>query len=216
MRLVEVVRGGATSEETVRSVVDLAKRIGKFPALCKDTPGFIANRVARPFYLSGMRLLESGAGLPADIDAAVRTQGGFKMGPLELMDMIGLDVNLSISRVIHEALGRPERLKPCEVQTQLVSRQCLGRKTARGFYLYQDVPPFTVNPVLREILPEMGTKPLAPERIFSEVLDSVIEEAQRAAKEGVASEQDIDTAMCLGLNWPKGPLSWGKELSQRS
>lgn len=215
MKLVEVVRGPSTSEETAKQGLAFARKLGKTPVLCKDTPGFIANRVARPFYLAGMRLLERGAGTPADIDAAVRTQGKFKMGPLELIDLIGLEVNLSISRVIYEALGRPERLKPCETQAQLVARHCLGRKTARGFYCYDADSP-TVNPVLNELLPKMGSKPLEPKKIFSDILENVVEEARRAAKEGVASEDDIDTAMRLGLNWPKGPLEWGKEFLRRS
>jgi len=216
MRLVEIVRAAKTSEETLKLGSDFSRRLGKTPVSCKDTPGFIVNRVARPFYLAGMRLLERGAGEPADIDAAVRTQGGFRMGPLELMDLIGLDVNLSISQVIYEALGRPERLKPRDVQTQLVARRCLGRKSARGFYLYEKIPSMTINPVLREVLPGLSSKPLKPEQIFSEILDGVVSEARRVAAEGVASEEDIDTAMCLGLNWPKGPLSWDKKLSPQS
>src|SRR5262249_48743020 len=97
MRLVEVVRADKTSEQPVGFGTDLARGLGKTPVVCRDTPGFIANRVARPFYLAGMRLLERGAGLPAEIDAAVRKEGGFKMGPLELVDLIGLEVNLAIS-----------------------------------------------------------------------------------------------------------------------
>src|SRR5262249_55955414 len=116
MKLVEVVRAGKTSEEALRFGCELARKVGKTPVVCKDTPGFIANRVVRPFYLAGMRLLERGAGSPAEIDDAVRKKGGFKMGPLELVDLIGLEVNLAISVSIFEELGRPERLKPCEIQ----------------------------------------------------------------------------------------------------
>lgn len=215
MRLVEVVRAEKTSEEAVRFGVDLAQKIGKTAVVCKDTPGFIANRVVRPFYLAGMRLLERGAGLPGEIDSAVRSQGGFKMGPFELMDLIGLEVNLAITTAIYEALGKPERLKPCEVQQRLVARGDLGRKSGKGFYVYGGAPA-VINPAVKEVVPALASAALPAERIFGEILDRVVDEARRAAREGVASEEDIDKALTLGLNWPKGPLQWGKQLSRRS
>ena len=222
MRLVEVVRAERTSESAIRFGMEIARRLGKTPVLCRDTPGFIANRVARPFYLAGMRLLEGGAGSPLEIDRAVRERGGFKMGPLELVDLIGLEVNLAITEAIYEGLGRPDRFKPCEVQRRLVERGEFGRKSGKGFYLYGGEPrktkgpPAVVNPAVKEIVPGLASKPLPAERLFGEVLDGVIDEARRAASEAVASEDDIDLAMTLGLNWPKGPLAWKKELSRHS
>lgn len=215
MKLVEVVRADKTSQSAVDFGMELARKLGKTPVVCKDTPGFIANRVVRPFYLAGMRLLERGAGLPGEIDEAVRKKGGFKMGPLELADLIGLEVNFAISTAIYEALGRPERLMPPEVQRKLVARGDLGRKSGKGFYVYGGAAP-TFNPALEEIVIGLAGSPLPAERIFGEILDLVVDEARRAAEEGVASEQDIDLALTLGLNWPKGPLAWRKELSQHS
>ncbi|MBI4423494.1 MAG: 3-hydroxybutyryl-CoA dehydrogenase [Elusimicrobia bacterium] len=208
MRLVEVVRGEHSSEAAVRQAVALAEALGKTPVRCKDTPGFVANRVARPFYLTGMRLLEEGRGTPLDIDRAVREVGGFRMGPFELMDLIGLEVNLTITRTIWQALGKPDRLQPRRVQEALVERGCRGRKNACGFYVYGENPPGTLNADLEELVPRLAREPAPPPELFKAIVGSVAGEARLAAQEGVASRQDIDTAMRLGLNWPRGPFEW--------
>jgi len=210
MRLVEVVRAEHTSEETAGRAVELAVALGKTVVRCKDTPGFIANRVARPFYREGLRLMEKGAGSPAVLDRALRHAGGFKMGPFELMDLIGLEVNLAISRSVYEALGRPERLKPSPIQEGLVARGDFGRKSGRGFYLHGEGDAGGLNPALDELAPGMNRAPLKPEDVLAGVLSAVVAEARLAKGEGVASEADIDTAMELGLNWPKGPFAWAK------
>lgn len=135
MRLVEVVRGLATSEETVRALVDLARRWGKTPVVVKDTPGFIVNRVARPFYLEALRLIGEGIANPPTVDRLVRALG-FRMGPFELMDLIGLDVNLAVSESIYHAFFEEPRFRPHPMQRQMVQAGRLGRKTGKGWYDY--------------------------------------------------------------------------------
>jgi 3-hydroxybutyryl-CoA dehydrogenase len=135
MKLVEVVRGEHTKEEVVKILVDLSKKMGKTPVVCKDAPGFIVNRVARHYYLEAMKLVELGL---ADIETvdAVMEASGFKMGPFRLMDLIGMDINYGVSNIVWEALGKPGRLKPSSIQKAKVDAGELGRKTGKGFYQY--------------------------------------------------------------------------------
>lgn len=135
MRLVEIVRGLATSEETLRALSDLARRWGKTPVLVKDTPGFIVNRVARPFYLEALRLVGESVADPSTVDRLVRALG-FRMGPFELMDLIGLDVNLAVSESLYRAFFEEPRFRPHPLQRQMVQAGRLGRKTGRGWYEY--------------------------------------------------------------------------------
>jgi 3-hydroxybutyryl-CoA dehydrogenase len=135
MKLVEVVQGDQTSPEVAQMVMDICVRLDKTPVLCKDAPGFIVNRVARPYYLEGMRLVESNIAGIEDVDAAMEA-AGFKMGPFRLMDMIGLDVNLSVSTSLYDAFAHEERFKPSAIQIEKVNKGELGRKTGKGFYLY--------------------------------------------------------------------------------
>ncbi len=137
MRLVEIVRGLATSEETVRALADLARRWGKTPVIAKDTPGFIVNRVARPFYLEALRLVGEGVADPPTVDRLVRALG-FRMGPFELMDLIGLDVNLAVSESIYRAFFEEPRFRPHPLQRQMVQAGRLGRKTGTGWYDYRE------------------------------------------------------------------------------
>ena len=134
MKLVEVVKAAQTSNETVQTIMNLAKQMGKIPVLCKDAPGFIVNHVARPYYLEALRLMEAGIA-PGTIDKLMEASG-FKMGPFKLMDLIGNDVNYTVSKSIYEALGKPERLKPSGIQKEKVEKGELGRKTGRGYYSY--------------------------------------------------------------------------------
>ncbi len=135
MKLIEVVEGTQTNKVVTQAIVDLAKEMGKTPVVCRDFPGFIVNRVARQYYLEVMKMVEDGL---ADIDTvdAVLESAGFKMGPFKLMDLIGMDINLSASKSVYEALGRPERLMPSALQEQMVADGRLGRKTKKGFYNY--------------------------------------------------------------------------------
>lgn len=135
MKLVEVVKGEHTSAEVINSIVSLAKQLDKTPVLCKDAPGFIVNRVARPYYLEAMKMVEEGWADPATVDSVMEATG-FKMGPFKLMDLIGMDINYSVSNIVYDALGKPERLKPSSLQKQKVAAGELGRKTGKGFYQY--------------------------------------------------------------------------------
>jgi 3-hydroxybutyryl-CoA dehydrogenase len=135
MKLVEIVRTEKTSEESIGTLIELAKQLGKMPVVCNDAPGFIVNRIARPYYLEAMQLLEKNI---ADVEAIdkVMEATGFKMGPFKLMDLIGMDVNYSVSNIVWKALGEPERLRPSSIQKQKVDDNELGRKTGKGFYKY--------------------------------------------------------------------------------
>ena len=135
MKLVEVVSTKFTNQETMGTVMDLVRQMGKTPVLCKDAPGFIVNHVARPYYLEALKLVEEGLADFETIDTLLEASG-FKMGPFRLMDLIGNDVNYAVSCSVYEAMGRPERLKPSPVQEQKVQKGELGRKTGKGYYHY--------------------------------------------------------------------------------
>lgn len=135
MKLVEVVYHENCDADIVEALVELAKKMGKIPVVCKDAPGFIVNRVARPYYLEAMLLIERELTDIKTIDAVMEATG-FKMGPFRLMDLIGMDVNYSVSNIVWEALGKPGRLKPCPLQKEKVDKGELGRKTGKGFYSY--------------------------------------------------------------------------------
>jgi 3-hydroxybutyryl-CoA dehydrogenase len=135
MKLVEVIKTDVTSKDVIETVFNAAKSFGKTPVLCNDVPGFIVNRVARHYYLEAMKLVETNQCDIADIDALMETNG-FKMGPFKLMDLIGMDINFSVSNIVWEALGKPERLTPSIIQKQKVESGKLGKKTGEGFYKY--------------------------------------------------------------------------------
>lgn len=136
MKLVEVVRGKQTSDATAQTTVELARRLGKIPVVCNDTPGFIVNRVARPFYGEALRLLGEGVAPVEVIDRIVRLEGGFKMGPFELMDLIGIDVNYAVTESVYEQFFHEPRFRPHPIQRRMVEAGTLGRKTKQGFYKY--------------------------------------------------------------------------------
>lgn len=135
MKLVEVVKTQQTDETVVQTIVELAKSFGKAPVVCKDSPGFIVNRVARPYYLEAMKLVENNLADTETIDAVMEATG-FKMGPFKLMDLIGIDINYSVSNIVWEALNKPERLKPSSLQKEKIEQGRLGKKTGKGFYTY--------------------------------------------------------------------------------
>jgi 3-hydroxybutyryl-CoA dehydrogenase len=133
MKLVEVVRGRQTSDDVVKQLVELTRSLGKVPVVCKDSPGFIVNRVARPYYIESLRMAEEGKASYEVIDKLL--QGvGFKMGPFRLMDLIGNDINYAVSCSVYEQLGKPERLKPSFLQKEKVEKGELGKKTGKGYY----------------------------------------------------------------------------------
>jgi len=135
MKLVEVVRGESSSDETVRTIIGLAKRLGKTAVVCRDSPGFIVNRVARPYYIESLKLVEGGAIDFATIDSILEATG-FRMGPFRLMDFIGNDVNYAVSCSIYEQLNKPDRLRPSPIQKEKVDKGELGKKTGKGYYQY--------------------------------------------------------------------------------
>jgi 3-hydroxybutyryl-CoA dehydrogenase len=137
MKLVEIVRGSQTSEQTVRTVLEMALAMGKTPVLSSDTPGFIVNRVARPFYGEALRLLGEGTATAEEIDRIVRLSGGFRMGPFELMDLIGIDINYAVTKSVYEQFFHEPRFRPHPIQRRMVEAGTLGRKTGRGFYRYE-------------------------------------------------------------------------------
>jgi 3-hydroxybutyryl-CoA dehydrogenase len=135
MKLVEVIKGKQTDHEVTDTLFALAQKMGKVPVHCNDAPGFIVNHIARPYYLEAMKLVEEGVASIEQVDDIMEATG-FKMGPFKLMDLIGMDINYSVSQIVWEALGKPERLKPSVLQQQKVEAGDLGRKTGKGFYTY--------------------------------------------------------------------------------
>jgi 3-hydroxybutyryl-CoA dehydrogenase len=206
--LVEVVAGRASTPWAVERAASIVEGWGKTPIRVADAPGFIVNRVNRPFTLEPLRLLRAGsAGIEA-IDAAV-VAAGFPMGPFALMDLIGIDVNLAAARELFEASGRPPRFRPSPIQEELVSAGRLGRKTGEGFYQYRDGRP--TGPATRFAQSGHG----AAERhdaasIAERVILAIVNEAFRALGDGVATDVDIDRAMRLGANHPFGPFEWAR------
>ena len=178
----------------------LVERWGKTAVRCTDTPGFIVNRVNRPYTIQALRLLESGVASVEAIDEALRSDG-FPMGPFELMDLVGIDINLAAATAIWTGLGRPERLRPSPIQERLVAAGDLGRKTGRGFYGYEDGGRVGVSEAFRGADPTMTA-----DAIRQPILDAIGFEAHRALDEGVASATDIDLALRLGAGHPIGPF----------
>ncbi len=136
MKLVEVIKGEFTSDETINAVMELCKKLGKVPVLCMDTPAFVVNRVARAFYGESLKIMGE-ENLSADvIDTVMKEEGGFAMGPFELMDLIGIDINLSVTKSVYEAFFYDQKYKPSPIQQKMVDSGLLGRKTKQGFYKY--------------------------------------------------------------------------------
>jgi 3-hydroxybutyryl-CoA dehydrogenase len=135
MKLVEVVNTPFTAKEVTATIIELAKQMGKTPVVCKDSPGFIVNRVARPYYIESLRLAEEGLANFSQIDRVLEASG-FKMGPFKLMDLIGNDINYAVSSSVYEQLNKPERLKPSYIQQEKVEKGELGKKSGKGYYNY--------------------------------------------------------------------------------
>jgi 3-hydroxybutyryl-CoA dehydrogenase len=287
MKLVEVVSGLATSEEVVTQLIELATRWGKQPVRCHSTPGFIVNRVARPYYAEAWRALEEQVAAPEVIDAALREGAGFPMGPLELTDMIGQDVNFAVTCSVFNAFWQERRFLPSLVQQELVLAGRFGKKSGQGVYNWRNEKPAVnwfenvagsdsvtqqqkrsdgvtdiggvllietqgetaqalanryAQPVVvfdRQeadvtVIAAAASNPTAatlkavgyfqqqgkrvlqvadyPGLIIWRTVAMIVNEALDALQKGVASEQDIDTAMRLGVNYPRGPLAWGEQL----
>ena len=202
MPLVELVAGLRTAPGAAGAARRLMESWGKTVVACTDTPGFIVNRVARPFYGEALRILEEGIADRATIDWAMQELGGFRMGPFALMDLIGNDVNLAVTRSVFESLHGDPRYRPSVTQQRLVEAGWLGRKSGRGHYDYADGAP----------RPEPRRDPALGRRILDRILALLINEAADALHFGVAGRDAIDLAMTRGVNYPRGLLRWCDEL----
>ena len=234
MALVEVVAPEAASEAAAELVAETASAWGKVPARTADAPGFIVNRVARSSYVEAFRMLDEGVAGPDVIDGAMRKLGQFRMGPMQVADLVGQEVNHAVTISVWERSGRPARFEPPRVQAELAERGDLGRKTGSGVYDYSSDPatanvavegsPLALSPDLAAAVdafveaaalcdPEELAEASGEERFaFARMLGTVMNEAARALGDGAASGEDIDAAMQHATNYPRGPVTWGREV----
>ncbi|MBU6340521.1 MAG: NAD(P)-binding domain-containing protein [Bacteroidetes bacterium] len=202
MRLVEIIPAIQTNPDVIDRARQMINSWGKTTVLAKDTPGFIVNRVARPYYGESLRMLDEGIADEATIDWALCTFGGFRMGPFELMDFIGNDINYAVTEIVFQNFYFDPRYKPSFTQKRLVDAHYFGRKSGIGFYDYRSG---AVKPLPKE------DESLGKE-IFFRVLVMLINEAAEALYLQIASRDDIDMAMTQGVNYPKGLLAWADEI----
>jgi 3-hydroxybutyryl-CoA dehydrogenase len=220
MKLVEVVAAERSSEAALAATTEVAGRMGRSPVRAKDSPGFVANRLARPFSLESLRMLGDGLADAATIDRVVRLGGGFRMGPFELLDLIGLDVNLEIARSFFRQGGEPERWRPSPIQEELVAAGRYGRKSGHGYYRYGEGHEREPDPDLGIAAPTLDPDQLAKidpaaEQILARLFAQIANEAAFAREEEIASDEDMETAMRLGFNWPLGPLAISELIGPR-
>lgn len=201
MQLVEVIPAVQTEAAIEERACQMIQSWGKTTVVAKDTPGFIVNRVARPFYGEALRILEEGLADVATIDWAMTDIGKFRMGPFTLMDYIGNDVNYTVTETVFRSFFYDPRYKPSFTQKRLSEAGYLGRKSGRGYYDYQDG---AENP-------EPNKDKVLGEQILWRILVMLINEAADALYLGIASRDDIDLAMTKGVNYPKGLLRWADE-----
>jgi len=210
MKLVEVIPAVQTSDTVTKTVVEMIEGWNKVVALAKDTPGFIVNRVARPFYGESLRIYEEGIAEIETIDASLKEIGGFRMGPFELMDFIGNDINYTVTETVFEAFYYDPRYKPSFTQKRLSEAGYLGRKSGKGYYNYDENGKRTSQNVRSNIADKKSDEERS-RYIFNRVLVMLINEAADALFWNIASAEDIDNAMTKGVNYPKGLLSWADE-----
>ncbi|WP_144283833.1 3-hydroxyacyl-CoA dehydrogenase NAD-binding domain-containing protein [Chryseobacterium echinoideorum] len=202
MPLVEVIPSLLTEKSLVNKIYNLMKDWGKTPVIAKDIPGFIVNRIARPYYGEALRIVEENIATVEQVDEAMKTMGNFKMGPFELMDLIGVDVNFSVTTTVYKDYFYDPKYKPSLLQQRMSEAKLHGRKTGKGFYDYS----------------EGAVKPIAEKNenlyddIFHRIMAMLINEAVEAKRLKIASDEDLELAMQKGVNYPKGLLAWGKEI----
>nr|WP_153397870.1 3-hydroxyacyl-CoA dehydrogenase NAD-binding domain-containing protein [Chryseobacterium vaccae] len=202
MPLVEIIPSLVTEKTLAEKMYTLMKDWGKIPVIAKDIPGFIVNRIARPYYGEALRIVEENIASPEQVDEAMKTLGNFKMGPFELMDLIGVDVNFAVTTTVYKDYFYDPKYKPSLLQQRMSEAKLHGRKTGKGFYDYS----------------EGAEKPAASkddalyQQIFLRIISMLINEAVEAKRLGIANDEDIELAMQKGVNYPKGLLDWGKEI----
>ncbi|MFI5261554.1 MAG: 3-hydroxyacyl-CoA dehydrogenase NAD-binding domain-containing protein [Candidatus Limnocylindrales bacterium] len=212
MALVEVVAGEHTAAATMQCGLHFVTGLGKTPVACGDAPGFVVNRINRPFTLEALRMLEAGEADVRAIDGAL-IDAGYPMGPFTLMDLVGIDVNLAVARAIWRAFDEAPRFTPSAIQAALVEAGTLGRKSGRGFYAYgPDGRPAGVAALPLQGVAPTPAEPLAAAEIVARLELAVINEAYHAAGEGVADPPDIDLALRLGAAHPHGPFERARAL----
>ena len=200
MPLVEIIPSVQTSEKTLNSAKSIIDEWRKVTVIAKDTPGFIVNRVARPFYGEAIRVYEEGIADFATIDWAMREIGGFRMGPFELMDYIGNDINYTVTETVFAAFYFDQRYKPSFTQKRMMEAGYFGKKSERGYYDYsKEIPKANEDR-------DLGKK------ILWRILAMLINEAADALFLNIATKEDIDLAMTKGVNYPKGLLAWADEV----
>jgi 3-hydroxybutyryl-CoA dehydrogenase len=219
MRLLEVVAGAQADERSLALAHATGEAMGKTVISAHDGPGFLVNRCNRPFGLEALRLLQERIADIETIDRTMRVEGGFRMGPFELMDLVGIDTGLEISKSFFEqSFGEP-RWRPSPISVRYVAAGLHGRKTGRGYYDYSRDPYRPPDPD-QDPNPNPNPNPpgadaeVAPASsgVLERIVCQVINECAFALGEGVGSAQDIDTGMVLGLNYPRGPLAWADEI----
>ena len=200
MPLVEIIPSVQTSKDTLNKAKSIIDSWGKVTVIAKDTPGFIVNRVARPFYGEAIRIYEEGAADFATIDWAMREIGGFRMGPFELMDYIGNDINYAVTETVFSSFYFDSRYKPSFTQKRMIEAGYLGKKSGKGYYDYS------------KAVPKANEDRKLGKTILWRVLAMLINEAADALFLKIASREDIDLAMTKGVNYPKGLLAWADEI----
>jgi len=206
MKLVEVIPTEETDKKLLSEVKSSLEGWGKSVVTAKDTPGFIVNRVARPYYGEALRIYEEGIADFATIDWAMKEFGGFRMGPFELMDYIGNDINYSATQAVYDGTNHDPRYKPSITQKRMMDEGLLGRKSGRGYFDYSES---AVNP-------EPNKDEKLGKKIFIRILTMLINAAADALNGAIANRDDIDTAMTTGVNYPKGLLKWADDIGLKA
>lgn len=202
MALVEIIPGLLTGQKLATEIEMIMKSWGKIPVIAKDVPGFIVNRIARPFYGEALRIVEENLATPEQVDDAMRTLGNFRMGPFELMDLIGIDVNFAVTKTVYTDYFFDAKYKPSLLQQRMSEARLWGRKTGKGFYNYSE----------NAAKPQPQQNNELYRMIFNRIISMLINEAVEAKRLGIADDDAIELAVQKALNYPKGLLAWGQEI----